>query len=67
MAVAAHGKQVCSCFDVSEGQINTALLTCTGTPNAKLLQLQERLNCGTNCGSCVPELKRLVRLGQRVA
>ena len=67
VAVAARGKQVCSCFDVSEGQINTALLGCTGTPDAQLLQLQDRLQCGTNCGSCVPELKRLVRLGQRVA
>ncbi len=67
VAVAARGKQVCSCFDVSEGRINTALLACTGTPDAQLLQLQDRLQCGTNCGSCVPELKRLVRLGQRVA
>ncbi len=67
VAVAARGKQVCSCFDVSEGQIHTALPACTGTPDAKLLQLQERLRCGTHCGSCVPELKRLVRLGQRVA
>ena len=67
VAVAARGKQVCSCFDVSEGQIHTALLACTGSPDAQLLQLQARLQCGTNCGSCVPELKRLVRLGQRVA
>ena len=67
VAVAARGKQVCSCFDVSEGQIHTALLACTGTPDAQLLQLQDRLQCGTNCGSCVPELKRLVRLRQRVA
>ena len=67
VAVAARGKQVCSCFDVSEDQIRTALLACTGTPDAQLLQLQARLNCGTHCGSCVPELKRLVRLGLRVA
>ena len=26
---------------------------------AGLAQLQERLKCGTECGSCVPELKRL--------
>jgi assimilatory nitrate reductase catalytic subunit len=67
VAVAARGKQVCSCFDVSEAQIDRAILECTGTPDAQLLQLQDQLQCGTNCGSCVPELKRLVRLGQRVA
>ena len=67
VALAARGKQVCSCFDVSEGQIKAALGTCTGTPDTRLLQLQDRLKCGSNCGSCVPELKRLVRLGQRAA
>ena len=67
VAVAARGKQVCSCFDVSEGQINKALPACTGTFDAQLLQLQDQFKCGTNCGSCLPELKRLVRLGQRAA
>jgi assimilatory nitrate reductase catalytic subunit len=67
VAVVARGKQVCSCFDVSEAQVKGVLVACSGTPDAQLLQLQDRLQCGTNCGSCVPELKRLVRLGQRAA
>ena len=67
VAVAAHGKQVCSCFDVSEARINSALFDCAGPPDAQLLQLQDQLKCGTNCGSCLPELKRLVRLSQRTA
>jgi assimilatory nitrate reductase catalytic subunit len=67
VAVAARGKQVCSCFDVSEDQISSALSACTGPPDAQLRQLQDQFKCGTNCGSCVPELRRLVRLGQRAA
>jgi assimilatory nitrate reductase catalytic subunit len=62
MAVASRGKQVCSCFDVSESQINTALQQLVGPPEAVLLALQDQLQCGTNCGSCVPELKRVIQL-----
>ena len=32
------------------------------SPDAGLAALQARLKCGTNCGSCIPELKRIVRL-----
>ncbi|WP_431604147.1 (2Fe-2S)-binding protein, partial [Acidovorax soli] len=32
-----------------------------GTDDDRLAQLQGQLRCGTNCGSCVPELKRMVR------
>ncbi|MBX3606014.1 MAG: molybdopterin-dependent oxidoreductase [Piscinibacter sp.] len=67
VALAAKGKQVCSCFDVSETRIVETLAACTGTPDAQLSQLQERLKCGTNCGSCIPELKRIVRLRQQAA
>ena len=67
LAVAAKGRQVCSCFDVSETQIDTTLAACGGSPDAKLQRLQDTLKCGTNCGSCVPELKRMIRLQQRAA
>jgi assimilatory nitrate reductase catalytic subunit len=61
VAVAARGKQVCSCFDVSEPRIVEVLQACSGAEDARLSQLQQGLKCGTQCGSCVPELKRLVR------
>ena len=61
VAVAARGRQVCSCFDVSEPRIVDALRACVGSGEARLLQLQQGLKCGTQCGSCVPELKRLER------
>ena len=67
VAVASHGAQVCSCFDVSERQIDDALQSIAGTPDAQLLALQERLKCGTNCGSCLPELRRMVQVRQNVA
>jgi assimilatory nitrate reductase catalytic subunit len=36
-------------------QINKALASGADFP-----QLQEKLKCGTFCGSCVPEIKRMV-------
>jgi bacterioferritin-associated ferredoxin len=31
-----------------------------GTPQENLRALQSQLACGTNCGSCVPELKNMI-------
>ncbi|TFZ03122.1 nitrate reductase [Ramlibacter henchirensis] len=61
VAVVSRGRQVCTCFNVTEPEIAGALAGCEGAEDARLAQLQGRLRCGTNCGSCVPELKRLVR------
>ncbi|HMY48206.1 MAG TPA: molybdopterin-dependent oxidoreductase [Rhodocyclaceae bacterium] len=50
----ARGKVICNCFDVSEEDIVAAF------KNGDTLDaLQARTRCGTNCGSCLPELKRL--------
>jgi len=51
----ARGKIVCNCLDISQNEIveNIEL-------GADLITLQTKLKCGTECGSCVPELKRLV-------
>ena len=67
VAVAARGRQVCSCFDIAETQIVATLQSCSGSADTQLAQLQEQLKCGTNCGSCLPELKRLVRSRQAAA
>ena len=61
--VAARGRIVCSCFGVAETVI-TQRLAADGpdrTDAERLGALQAALSCGTNCGSCLPELKRLVR------
>lgn len=67
LALPARGRQICSCFDVGEAQISETLARCHGTADAQLAQLQGELQCGTNCGSCIPELKRIVRLRQQAA
>jgi len=52
---AGRGKVVCSCLDVSENEIIDAV-----SRGADLITLQNKLKCGTQCGSCVPELKKLI-------
>ena len=59
--LATSRKQVCSCWNVSEDAIVSSLRALRGESESKLLQLQAELKCGTQCGSCVPELRRLVR------
>jgi assimilatory nitrate reductase catalytic subunit len=53
----SRGKVICSCLDVAENDI-VELISLGGN----LPALQAKLKCGTECGSCVPELKRLVQL-----
>ncbi|HEU5295512.1 MAG TPA: molybdopterin-dependent oxidoreductase [Burkholderiaceae bacterium] len=52
--------QVCTCHDVSEARIREVLASAVGAPAERLTALQRRLRCGTECGSCLPTLKRLV-------
>jgi assimilatory nitrate reductase catalytic subunit len=59
--VAARGKIVCSCFGITETAIADTLATCPGADRERLATLQGTLKCGTNCGSCIPELQRMVR------
>ena len=72
VAVQSRGRVVCSCFNVTDAAINeqlavtntgtgTATGTDIGTDEDRFSSLQAALKCGTNCGSCVPELKRLLR------
>jgi assimilatory nitrate reductase catalytic subunit len=56
------GKQLCSCFSVSEAAVRACLAQTEGDATERLAAVQEALKCGTNCGSCVPEIKRLIRL-----
>jgi len=51
-----RGAIVCNCFDVSAVEINSLLAT-----GADLARLQGTLKCGTECGSCLPELKRMAQ------
>ncbi len=60
VAVKARGKQVCTCFNVSEEAILAQLASSPGSDDGRLSTLQSELKCGTNCGSCIPELRRMV-------
>ena len=52
------GRTICNCLGVNERMLAKAVPTCpTGKP--LLAHWQETLQCGTSCGSCVPELKRM--------
>lgn len=48
-------KTLCNCMNVSQNQI------CAGIERGLNLDgLKQELGCGTQCGSCVPEIKRLL-------
>jgi assimilatory nitrate reductase catalytic subunit len=51
------GKQVCSCFNVAENSIVAEIAAGAKT----IEQLGDTLKCGTNCGSCKPELAQLIK------
>ena len=59
IAVAPRSPQVCACFDVSEARIREHLAAGAGEPDDRLQALQQALRCGTQCGSCLPALRRL--------
>jgi assimilatory nitrate reductase catalytic subunit len=58
----SRGRIVCNCLNVSDTQIAAAV-----SQGADLPELQATLKCGTECGSCVPEIKRMIAMGKREA
>ncbi|MGE5453248.1 MAG: molybdopterin-dependent oxidoreductase [Acidobacteriota bacterium] len=61
VAVESKGRQVCTCFNVTEPHIVGMLKHCQGDTDKRLAQLQGELKCGTNCGSCIPELRKIIK------
>ena len=49
-----RGRIICNCADVSEAEIRADLAA-----GLDLAAIQAMRKCGTTCGSCLPELKRL--------
>ena len=58
------GPVVCSCFGVGLNIIREAL---SSGAAADVEEIGKALRAGTNCGSCLPELKRIVQAHDRVA
>ena len=53
----APSRTVCSCFSVTEAAIRAAIVEKGLTSPA---EIGAALKAGTNCGSCIPELKKLL-------
>jgi len=53
---AVGGPVVCACFQVGEQAIRERV----AAGDASVEALGESLQCGTNCGSCIPELKKIL-------
>jgi assimilatory nitrate reductase catalytic subunit len=54
--LASAGPIVCACFGVGRNTICAAIAAGAGTPT----EIGAQLKAGTNCGSCIPELKQLI-------
>jgi assimilatory nitrate reductase catalytic subunit len=54
----ARGRIVCNCFDVSEAEICADVAA-----GLDLAAVQGKRKCGSSCGSCLPELKRMTAQG----
>jgi assimilatory nitrate reductase catalytic subunit len=57
--IASRGRTVCNCLNVGQIQIETLARSCGGSQDAVFASLQSALRCGTECGSCVPEIRRI--------
>ena len=57
-SVDENGPLICACFGVGLNTIRTVLTEGTA---ANVADIGMALGAGTNCGSCLPELKRIVR------
>ena len=55
-----QGAMVCSCFGVGRN----AIAACARELGARAsaMEIGKRLKCGTNCGSCVPEIQAVITL-----
>ena len=54
-----RGAVICSCHDVAEADIATALQACAqDDPDTQRAAVQRATRCGTTCGSCLPALQR---------
>ena len=70
VAVRPRGQLVCTCLNVTDAAIDehlTSLQHSSLDDAGRLASLQAQLQCGTNCGSCLPELKRHVRAARVAA
>jgi assimilatory nitrate reductase catalytic subunit len=56
------GHTICTCVGVKDLAIEEWLMSNPGEESVQLEGLKINLKCGTECGSCVPQLKRIINL-----
>jgi len=56
-ANAGGGKTICACFAVGESTIRKAI---SNEQLSTVEAIGDHLNAGTNCGSCIPELQKIL-------
>ncbi|WP_281051707.1 nitrate reductase [Thauera sp. GDN1] len=54
-AARGRGRIICNCLNVAESDIRAAI-----AGGEDFDAMQRRLKCGTSCGSCVPEIRRMI-------
>jgi len=62
IAMKPLGQTICTCVGVKDMAIEAWLKANQGTESVQLEGLKTNLKCGTECGSCVPQLKRMISL-----
>ena len=62
VALKEVGQTICTCVGVKDLAIEAWLKTHPGQEDVQLTGLKSDLKCGTQCGSCVPQLKRIIAL-----
>ncbi len=67
VALVDAGTTVCSCVGVKDVAIRNHLEIYKGDSAQRLASLQGTLKCGTQCGSCVPELRRMIQRTESTA
>jgi assimilatory nitrate reductase catalytic subunit len=59
VGVATASPTVCSCVGVNQSAIENGIAAAP-VGCERLLHLQQTLKCGTECGSCVPQIKQMI-------
>ena len=59
ISAAAPRRVICNCFDVSADEIEQEIKAGKTLPD-----LQDKLKCGTSCGSCLTEVRRMMSPGK---
>ena len=67
VATPLRGATVCNCFGIDESTLQQQFSAAAGDASQRLGTVQQATRCGTNCGSCLPQLQRMARAAAQSA